>query len=284
MDDVRYSELLFLQAVASGKLVHFDTCDRIHQQAIGLSGHLYVEMAVAALEDFSIRIDNPVAQQLVGRLRREIDGSCPPDFIAYHWKNPRYGLEAMLNGQNLQRLRITFRGLQRIEELRDLLRRDRILEQFGILLDLRYLRPDLQDAINRSLDVAVSVIYADMDDFGKINKKFGQEAGDVVMKAYLETIRDCVGQYGNAYRALGDEIVALIIGQGHESAVGLANVIKNKVGALRCNHKGKELPVVTASIGVASTPPEDRAMEIVAVAEERKRKAKSKGKNRVVAQ
>ena len=103
------------------------------------------------------------------------------------------------------------------------------------------------------------------------------------MKAYLEVVRDCIGQLGYAYRGVGDEVTALVIGQGHESSVEIANRIKNGVGALRCDYKGTELPKVTASIGVATTPPEDRAMEIEAAAEDRKRKAKEKGKNRVIA-
>src|SRR5437588_1030064 len=181
MDDVRYSEFLFLQAVANGKLELFNPLDQVQQEALGVKGHLYVEMAVAALEDLSIRIDNPSGQQLVGRLRGEAHTECPIDLPPYYWKDPRHGLTSLLNGQSLQRIRITYRGLRRIEELRELLRRDRILEHFGILLDLRYFRHDLQDAINRSRDLAVSVIYGDMDNFGKINKKFGQEAGDVVM-------------------------------------------------------------------------------------------------------
>jgi diguanylate cyclase (GGDEF)-like protein len=104
------------------------------------------------------------------------------------------------------------------------------------------------------------------------------------MKAYLEVIRDCVGHFGNAYRGLGDETVALIVGQGHDRAVEIAEAIKKSVGSLRCTYKDKKLPTVTASMGVASAPPEARAMELETVAEERKRKAKRRGKNRVIAQ
>jgi PleD family two-component response regulator len=43
------------------------------------------------------------------------------------------------------------------------------------------------------------------------------------------------------------------------------------------------LPKVTASIGVATTPPEDRKLEIETLAESRKRQAKEMGRNRVVA-
>ena len=139
----------------------------------------------------------------------------------------------------MQRVRITFRGLRRIEELRDLFRRDRILEQFGVLLDVRYFRRDLQEAINRSSDVGVSVIYADMDNFKPINDKYGHDAGDVVMKSYLEVVRDHVADFGTSYRALGDETLALIVGQQDKAVLGIAEAIRGGVEELRAATKGR---------------------------------------------
>ena len=37
---------------------------------------------------------------------------------------------------------------------------------------------------------AVSVMCADMDGFKAVNDRFGHAAGDVVMKAYLESVGD----------------------------------------------------------------------------------------------
>ncbi len=131
-------------------------------------------------------------------------------------------------------------------------------------------------------DVAVSVIYADMDNFKPINDEYGHPAGDVVMKAYLQIVQEVVGQFGSAYRGLGDETISLIIGLGHERALEMAETIRQKVAALACEHGGKELPKVTASIGVASTPPDTRSADIETLADDRNSKAKKAGKNRVV--
>ena len=182
----------------------------------------------------------------------------------------------------MKQLRITYRGLRRIEELRDLLKRDRILDDFGILLSIRYVRRDLEEALQRSSDVAVSVLYLDMDHFGSINKQFGQAAGDVVMKAYLESVRDSIGDFGIGYRGVGDETVGLVIGQGHEKAMEIADKIKHRVANLQCQYKEKPLPSVTVSIGVATTPPESRSLDVETLAESRKRAAKVKGRNRIV--
>jgi diguanylate cyclase (GGDEF)-like protein len=121
-----------------------------------------------------------------------------------------------------------------------------------------------------------------MDHFKPINTKFGQSAGDVVMKAYLEVVRDRIGLIGTAYRGVGDEVAALVIGQGHQRAVELAETIRKGVESLRLEYKGIALPQVTASIGVATTPPEERKLEIETIAESRKRQAKETGRNCVV--
>src|SRR4051812_25178942 len=111
MDDIRYSELLFLQAVAGGKIDYFNASDQARQKALGLPQHgdFYVEMALTALEDLSIRFDNPSPQRLVAKLRREYNGEAPDEVsgmsISY-WDDPRYGLFTILtSGNNLQRVR-----------------------------------------------------------------------------------------------------------------------------------------------------------------------------------
>jgi diguanylate cyclase (GGDEF)-like protein len=103
------------------------------------------------------------------------------------------------------------------------------------------------------------------------------------MKAYLEAMRDSIGLFGSGYRGRGDEAIAVIVGQGHDQAVEFAETIGKRVAALRCEHKGHALPGVTASIGVASAPPEPRTMDLENLADARKRRAKEGGKNRVIA-
>jgi len=286
MKDVRYSELVFLRERAEGssKFEHFWGFEGDQTRIVGLNQMLYVEMAATLLEDMYVRFDDQALQLIIARLRRELaaDYGCPDRFHAYQWKDPRSALREVLTTAPPPRLRITYRGLRRVEELRDLLLRDRILEPFGVVLSMQYLRKDLEEALRRGADVPVSVIYADMDDFKPINTQFGQAGGDVVMKKYLEIVRDSLGVLGTAYRGVGDEVVGLVIGQAHEHVVELAQKIRQGVGAMRCEHNGKSLSPVTASLGVATTPPESRGLDIETIAEDRKRRAKEAGKNRVV--
>jgi diguanylate cyclase (GGDEF)-like protein len=285
MEDIRYSEFLFLQGVADAQTNKFWVNDPAQLKRLGIvNGNHYLQLVIGALEDRHIACTDDAIQRLTRRMRGELTDSHPPGSINLHyWIDPFYGLTSMLQSSVIHTMEITYRGLQRIEDLREILRRDRILEFFGVLLDLRYFRPDLMRAFQRSTDTPVAVLYADMDNFGKINKEFGQAAGDVVMKAYLEAVRDGLAQFGDGYRSLGDETVSLIVGQEHKRSVELAEGIRSRVAAMQCEYKGKALPKVSASIGVATTPPEGRTADIIDIAEERKRKAKAAGKNRVIA-
>jgi diguanylate cyclase (GGDEF)-like protein len=284
VDDVRYAELKVLRAVASRQIEFFRQSDA-NQMNLGLNGMVYEEMVIYLLEELCLALEDHERQWFVAKLRGELSQGHPGPFGAndWRWMDPRRGLAEVLTSGGQQRLRITYRGLRRIEELRDALRKDRILDDFGVLLSIRYLNGDLLHAIERGADTEVSVTYADMDNFRPINTNFGHDAGDAVMKAYLEVVRDSINPFGEAYRGVGDETVAIVIGQGHTRAVELAEAIRKGVEQLRVEHGGQVLPPVTASIGVATTPPEKRNRDILLVAEGRNRVAKKAGKNRVVA-
>lgn len=283
--DIRYLELKFLTAVAEGKVDLFD--QRNQQKVLGSGSPAipYVEMAATLIEELYIRFENDEVQLFVSRLRGELFNSEKFNSRDEHlWNNPRKAILDFLSGthRGLYHVCITFRGLRRIQELRDALRYDRILEPHGVLLSMQYFRRDLEDALKSKQDDAVSVISADMDDFKRINTESGHDAGDVVMKAYLECVRDGLNLFGTAYRGVGDEVLALVVGQGHKIACDLAEGIRKRVSELVCEFKGKRLHRVTASLGVATTPPENRTMDIESVAKERGYRAKKEGKNCVI--
>jgi diguanylate cyclase (GGDEF)-like protein len=282
MEDILYSEMLFLQAALDRKLelFHPSTVDPLN--SFKIRPEFFLGMVETLLEEMYVSFDHYPHQELVWRLRREHDAERPDEIPKQDWIKPRTGIRNVLQAKTMYGLRITYRGARRIEELRDLLKRDRILDDFGVLLSIRYLHLDLQDALNRPPDISVSVIRADMDNFGPINKKFGHEAGDEVMKNYLLAVRDAVGLLGTSYRGVGDETASIIVGQGHQRACEIANEICARVRALKIEHKGQILPGVTASVGVATSPPSPRSRDVHTMAEAFQRKAKDMGKDRVV--
>lgn len=287
IDDIRYLEFKFLSAVATGTVDLFDERDEEKVLGAKLKGGSYIEMVATLLEELYVQFRNEELQRFVSKLRGEASPAWHiGDPYEHLWDDPRRAIPQFLRGIHggLQQIRITYRGLRRVQELRDMLRYDRILEPHGILLSMQYFRRDLEDALKNSPGVSISVISSDMDNFKRINTDFGHDAGDVVMKAYLGCVRDGLGLFGTGYRGVGDEVLALVVGQGNNRAVALAEDIRKRIAELKCEHKGARLHPVTASIGVASTPPESPTMEIETLATARSERAKVEGKNRVISQ
>lgn len=285
MSDVRLIELRILQMAAAGAFNgsnSYFTTDAIWSL---VKPHDPAEIIATMLEDLHIRCEsNSVIQHIALRLRGEyhIRPQNDREFPVREWENPRESLIQRLRGQTIQ-LAITWRGLHRIETLRKELAADRILEPFGILLDLRYYHQDLLFELGRTDRASLAVFALDLDHFKAINDHYGHPAGDVVMQAYLSAVRDTVSTFGTAYRGRGDEVKVILPGVTKDRAVALAEAIREAVKRQRCTYAEKELPPVTTSIGVAATPPDERSPTLEDRADERQRSAKELGRDRVVA-
>lgn len=127
----------------------------------------------------------------------------------------------------------------------------------------------------------LSVIFADVDNFKKINDTFGHEIGDLVLKAvakvFLNYTRgiDVVGRYG------GEELVVGLIGASKEDAFKVAENLREKIEQLNFEHKGKSFNV-TASFGVSELKAKDTLDGLVDRADKAMYQAKRNGKNQVV--
>ncbi len=285
MSDVRLIELRILQMAAAGAFngsSSFFTTDAIWNL---VKPHDPAEIMATMLEDLYVRCSsNQVIQHIALRLRGEYHRR-PQDsneFPIWEWENPREALVQRLRGQAHQ-LVITWRGLHRIEALRSELASERILERFGILLDMRYYHQDLVAELEKTDRASLAVLALDLDRFKPINDNYGHKAGDEVLKGYLTAVRDTMGTFGTAYRGVGDEVQIILPGFAKDRAVTLAEAIREAVKRQRCTYGETELPTVTTSIGVAVTPPDERLPSLEDRADERQRAAKTQGRDRVVA-
>jgi diguanylate cyclase (GGDEF)-like protein len=115
----------------------------------------------------------------------------------------------------------------------------------------------------------LSVVFVDLDQFGRIHEAHGQEAGESVLVSTAKSIAsvardtDCVARYGGA------EFVIVLPGL----AMGGAEIFCKRLSAgLRGNvHSiGGTQVAVTASVGLATHTPEkpfQRASDLISVAE-----------------
>lgn len=128
---------------------------------------------------------------------------------------------------------------------------------------------------------AYSLILCDIDHFKSINDTFGHQAGDDVLKAFSSLVsrlsrrEDLVARYG------GEEFAIVCRGCSLDDAVRRAEAIRCEVAEQEHEALG-ERPV-TASFGVASFEMGDTPEKIIARADKALYRAKSEGRNRVIA-
>jgi diguanylate cyclase (GGDEF)-like protein len=123
-----------------------------------------------------------------------------------------------------------------------------------------------------------SVLVGDVDHFKQYNDAFGHPAGDEVLKAISEIMReaarpvDCVARYG------GEEFVVMMPDTGPTDALELAEHIRARVAAKKFT--GRKM---TLSIGVATFPEDaDSAEGLISIADEALYQAKREGRDRSI--
>jgi len=134
------------------------------------------------------------------------------------------------------------------------------------------LERELRHAQEKSLPLTLCLV--DVDDFKRINDRFGHPAGDRVLSRLATRLR----QTGEAFRLGGDEFALLLPGCDENSALTAAASVVERIAALELEQIGS----VTVSAGVATSPAHagDRD-ELVRLADSALYWAKEYGKNRV---
>jgi diguanylate cyclase (GGDEF)-like protein len=154
------------------------------------------------------------------------------------------------------------------------------------VLNRRALVRRLQEALTlaRPKHQPLSLIFLDMDHFKSVNDRFGHQTGDACLRAVAEAIvdelrpADSLGRYG------GEEFVAVLPDTTLDNAMTVAERIRRAIETLHVHARGNALQT-TVSMGVASlTGPADTSDDLIARADSALYRAKTQGRNCVVAQ
>ena len=120
---------------------------------------------------------------------------------------------------------------------------------------------------------ALSLCLVDIDDFKRINDRYGHPVGDRVLGQVASRLR----QGGESFRLGGDEFAVLLPGLDEPAAVAVARSIVERVGAVEIENVG----AVTVSAGVAAYPAQGVGRdELIRLADSALYWAKEDGKNR----
>jgi diguanylate cyclase (GGDEF)-like protein len=168
--------------------------------------------------------------------------------------------------------------------LHEIVQRQAITDELTGLVNRRRFLAALDTEIVRArrLGGPLSVVLADLDDFKRINDRFGHPAGDAVLLAFADLMRAHVREVDVAGRLGGEEFAILLPETDLLGAAAGAERLRQALYERPLELEGRTLEV-TASFGVAELAPGQSADELLRAADAALYRAKEQGKNRVSA-
>lgn len=155
------------------------------------------------------------------------------------------------------------------------------------LFNRRYIDERLPaDIINSSgQGIPLTIIFADIDRFKKINDTYGHIAGDYVLKEFSRLLQNAMqGKDGWVARYGGEEFLILLMNETGAAAQSFAEGLRKIIETASINYDENNISI-TSSFGVCSLSKNwSLSMEeLIALADKNLYTAKSEGRNRVVA-
>jgi len=126
-----------------------------------------------------------------------------------------------------------------------------------------------------------SLVMFDIDNFKKINDKYGHSAGDLVIQDIAKSCQSILRLHDKAARVGGEEFCVLLPATTKKVACAVAEKLKDTVSNLTIATSDGEINV-TISLGVAQVEESDSEHTIICKrADEKMYQAKNTGRNRV---
>ena len=173
---------------------------------------------------------------------------------------------------------------------RDVTERQEIEEQHALLAmrdptTMLYNKPYLVERLIEAVEAARkgnggAAIYIDLDNFKQINDCCGHLAGDRLIAGIANLLHEAAPEESILSRFGGDEFILLLKGGEVESAVHVAEEIRDRLSAYRFINSG-DAHAVTASIGVVPINGSLNSRELLNRANAACASAKALGGNRV---
>jgi len=129
-------------------------------------------------------------------------------------------------------------------------------------------------------DKPLSLICLDIDHFKLVNDTFGHQAGDLVIRAVADAIREHAGPAGTLCRWGGEEFLLLMEGctvaQATQTAEAIREAVKSQIVSF-----GRQDIRVTISCGVGRYRPGEELFSLIARVDAALYRAKNEGRDRV---
>ncbi len=145
------------------------------------------------------------------------------------------------------------------------------------------LKADMAACMASGADLCLAL--ADIDRFKTVNDRFGHVVGDHLLKSFAEMLMNGAKGRGKTARYGGEEFALVFPGVPFPEARRIVETLRRDLESKRWVVGPKEQPlgVVTASFGLAKLAPGESAESFIHRADSRLMRAKSAGRNRLVA-
>ena len=247
-------------------------------------GDFFGEMSIIVHEPRSATI-NAVADSVVMILMET-------DFFSIISEHPIIGFKilraiSVIQNQWLDQSSKSYSDLMRWGETA---RRRAITDEMTGLYNRRFLEESIKERFsNKSMNLRItSLLMMDLDRIHAVNEYHGAKAGDLVITAAADIIRQCLRSGDIAARLSGDEFAVLLADTDKGDAVKIAEKIREAVSQRQVEIPAspgvdENVPVnICTSIGIAVAPAHAKtAEELINASDSALRKAKNMGRNRV---
>ncbi len=168
--------------------------------------------------------------------------------------------------------------------LREALRNQSIRDSLTGLYNRRFLDETLERELSRSRRTSnrLSLIVFDIDHFKRFNDNWGHDAGDTVLRALANAMKDQAREMDLVCRLGGEGFIVVLPRTELGDALTIAERMREIAADLPLRHQGQLLERVTLSLGVACFPDHAESVEmLVKAADQALYRAKKAGRNRV---
>jgi diguanylate cyclase (GGDEF)-like protein len=168
--------------------------------------------------------------------------------------------------------------------LHGIVQRQAVTDELTGLANRRSFQETLEAELRRAerFGNALALVFADLDDFKRVNDRFGHGVGDQVLRAFADVLSGRVRSIDQAARLGGEEFAILLPETDAAGAESLAESLRVATSELAIP-AGSSYVHVTASFGVAAYPQTQSADDLMTSADLALYTAKRRGKNCVVA-
>ncbi len=161
--------------------------------------------------------------------------------------------------------------------------REAVTDGLTELANRRQFEESLADEVGRveRFGGSLGLIVADLDDFKQVNDRYGHVAGDDVLRAFADVLRESVREIDLVARYGGEEFAVLLPQTDILGSERVAERIRETLALREIDASPGTLLAVTASLGVAAFPDAPTEDALVAAADDALYRAKAAGKNQV---